>query len=144
MLQWFVPRSVAINALAGNYIIESELLSTHQVHDLSDGVLDSRANVTLLKEYFAVEAWKSIRSISKSLIHDLIYQCSTSAYMLIKVFVIIALIDKAGTYVSEVSYSCSVQEKRTANSWKCDKCGVPDDGTLKMICCDLCLQWFHW
>ena len=37
-----------------------------------------------------------------------------------------------------------VREKKEKGLWYCKLCDVQDDGTLKMVSCDLCLEWYHW
>ena len=38
----------------------------------------------------------------------------------------------------------TVHRKKEHSLWFCGYCHDEDDGSLKMICCDLCLEWFHW
>lgn len=38
----------------------------------------------------------------------------------------------------------AIRAKKNNDLWYCKKCGQDDDGSLKMISCDLCLEWFHW
>ena len=38
----------------------------------------------------------------------------------------------------------TVREKKTQGMWYCGHCKEEDDGSLTMIACDLCLEWFHW
>lgn len=38
----------------------------------------------------------------------------------------------------------AVATKKTNELWLCRSCNEADDGEKKMICCDQCLEWFHW
>uniref|UniRef100_A0A2R5LBF0 Putative transcription initiation factor tfiid subunit 3 n=1 Tax=Ornithodoros turicata TaxID=34597 RepID=A0A2R5LBF0_9ACAR len=43
-----------------------------------------------------------------------------------------------------VLLTSSVATKKTNQLWLCRDCNEQDDGQIKMICCDHCLEWFHW
>ncbi|KAM7289013.1 uncharacterized protein ISCGN_029150 [Ixodes scapularis] len=38
----------------------------------------------------------------------------------------------------------SVGAKKSNELWICSLCKEKDDGELKMVCCEQCLEWFHW
>ncbi|KAL3243899.1 hypothetical protein MRX96_019488 [Rhipicephalus microplus] len=38
----------------------------------------------------------------------------------------------------------AVSIKKKNELWLCHACQERDSGEIKMICCDHCLQWFHW
>ncbi|XP_049517097.1 uncharacterized protein LOC119441311 isoform X2 [Dermacentor silvarum] len=38
----------------------------------------------------------------------------------------------------------AVSTKKKNELWLCHACKEKDSGEIKMICCDHCLQWFHW
>ncbi|XP_077537073.1 uncharacterized protein LOC144149387 [Haemaphysalis longicornis] len=38
----------------------------------------------------------------------------------------------------------SVAMKKADEAWLCRICNEKDDGQTKMVCCDHCLEWFHW
>ncbi|XP_065291475.1 uncharacterized protein [Dermacentor albipictus] len=40
--------------------------------------------------------------------------------------------------------TASVAVKKKNALWICGLCKEKDDGALKMVCCDRCLEWFHW
>ncbi|XP_042145721.1 NAC-alpha domain-containing protein 1-like isoform X11 [Ixodes scapularis] len=37
-----------------------------------------------------------------------------------------------------------LKEKKEQGLWFCHKCDLEDDHTIKMIACDLCMEWYHW
>ncbi|KAH6939389.1 hypothetical protein HPB50_017749 [Hyalomma asiaticum] len=40
--------------------------------------------------------------------------------------------------------SSSIAVKKKGDIWCCAQCKKKDDGEIKMILCDRCLEWFHW
>ncbi|KAL3195079.1 hypothetical protein MRX96_016030 [Rhipicephalus microplus] len=40
--------------------------------------------------------------------------------------------------------SSSVAIKKEKELWSCGLCKQIDDGQTSMVCCDQCLEWFHW
>lgn len=37
-----------------------------------------------------------------------------------------------------------MKKKKEQGLWICPKCDIEDDHSIKMISCDLCLEWYHW
>ncbi|KAH8020414.1 hypothetical protein HPB51_001712 [Rhipicephalus microplus] len=40
--------------------------------------------------------------------------------------------------------SSSLAVKKKGDIWSCAQCKKKDDGEIKMVLCDQCLEWFHW
>nr|XP_050024996.1 uncharacterized protein LOC126519678 [Dermacentor andersoni] len=43
-----------------------------------------------------------------------------------------------------LSLMSSIATKKQEELWLCGQCKRKDDGEIKMISCDRCLEWFHW
>nr|XP_054924371.1 uncharacterized protein LOC126527534 [Dermacentor andersoni] len=88
---------------------------------LPSALLDCNVCLPKIKKFFTPDAWLSLMSSSK---YCILFFSYTSVLNGICIF--------------------SVATKKQEELWLCGQCKRKDDGEIKMISCDRCLEWFHW
>lgn len=118
-----IEKSLCQRVLSGECLTAEERNMEVRPELLPSAMLDYKVSLMKLKKYFPKDVWMLF--ISSGVQSHYFFQSEN--YALLKFYLF-----------------HSVATKKTTKLWMCGLCKKPDDGEVKMVCCDQCLEWFHW